>query len=155
MAMRCDTLTWLSRGLSATGLALSIYLLYTYLHHDAPVCFAGGGGGCVKVEHSSYAQPLGIPMPLFGVIGYLMLMASTFVPGERGRTLGMVFAFVAITASVILTYLEVAVIHAICYWCVSSAICATLHLIVNSARFVRGDPSCLMKPGTGTPVATS
>jgi len=135
-----DWLTWLSRGLSLTGLAISSYLAYTYLSHHAPVCLAGSGG-CVKVEHSRYAWPAGIPMPLLGVLGYLALFTSACLRGQRARTAGMLLAVFAIAVSLGLTYLEVGVIHAICYWCVSSAICAALHVAVNSTRFVRGEPA--------------
>jgi uncharacterized membrane protein len=137
--MRADKLTWVSRGLSLTGLAISSYLLYTYLHHEAPICLASSHG-CLKVEQSRYARPDGIPMPLFGVLGYLTLFITACMRGQRARTAGMVLAVFAIAMSLGLTYLEVHVIHAICYWCVSSAICASLHVVVNSARFVRGEP---------------
>jgi uncharacterized membrane protein len=40
---------------------------------------------------------------------------------------------------VALTYIELNVIHAVCIWCVASAICALLHVIVNSTRYVRGE----------------
>jgi uncharacterized membrane protein len=78
-------------------------------------------------------------MPLLGVVGYLMLLISACIGGERARTAGMVLAVFAIAVSLVLTYLEVAVIHAICYWCVASAVCAALHVVINSARFVRGE----------------
>jgi uncharacterized membrane protein len=96
--------------------------------------------GCEKVEQSRYAWPLGIPMPLLGMAGYLALFITACLRGQRARTAGMVFTVCAIGMSLVLTYLEVNVIHALCYWCLSSAICATLHVVVNSARFVRGDP---------------
>jgi uncharacterized membrane protein len=137
--LRADKLTWVSRALGLTGLAISTYLLYTYLRHQAPVC-VGGSGGCLKVEQSRYARPDGIPMPLFGVLGYLALLSTTFMVGQRARTAGMVLAVCAIGVALLLTYLEVEVIHAICYWCVSSATCAALHVVVNSTRYVRGDP---------------
>jgi uncharacterized membrane protein len=136
-----DKLTWLSRALSLTGLAISAYLAYTYLRDQGPVCLGGSHGGCLQVEQSRYARPGGIPMPLFGGAGYLMLFITACMRGQRARTAGMVLTVVAIVTSLILTYLEVAVIHAICYWCVGSATCAALHVIVNSARYVRGEPS--------------
>ena len=134
-----DKLTWLSRLLSLTGLGISCYLAYTYLHHQAPVCLAGLHG-CVKVEQSRYARPGGIPMPLFGVAGYLALFVTACIPGQRARAAGMVLTVCAIATSLCLTYLEVEVIHALCYWCLSSATCAALHVVVNSTRFVRGEP---------------
>jgi uncharacterized membrane protein len=145
-----DKLTWLSRALSLTGLAISSYLAVTYLRHQAPVCLAGSRG-CLKVEQSSYARPAGIPLPLLGVAGYLMLFITACMRGQRARTVGMVLTMFAITTSLCLTYLELGVIHALCYWCVSSAICAGLHVIVNSTRYVRGDPGTDQRrdPGDG------
>jgi uncharacterized membrane protein len=138
-AKRADKLTWLSRALSLAGLGISSYLAYSYLRHHGPVCLAGSHG-CLKVEQSRYAWPAGIPMPLFGMTGYLTLFATACMRGQRARMAGMVLAVFAICVSLGFTYLEVEVIHAICYWCVSSAICAALHVVVNSTRFVRGEP---------------
>ncbi len=152
--MAADKLTWLSRALSLTGLAISTYLAYTYLNHQAPVCVAGSQG-CLKVEQSSYAWPAGIPMPLFGIAGYLLLFTSACLRGQRARAAGMILAVFAIAVSLALTYLEINVIHAICYWCVASAICAALHVVVNSTRFVRGEPPARSHGGALKPVARS
>ena len=51
----------------------------------------------------------------------------------------------AIGASVVSIYLELNVIEVICIWCVASA-SRLLHVIVNSARYVRGEPT---SPATG------
>jgi uncharacterized membrane protein len=140
MTLRADRLTWLSRALSLTGLGISTYLLFTYLRHQGPICLAGSES-CLKVEQSRFARPDGIPMPLFGVAGYLALLTTAWMRGRRARAAGMILAVLAICLSLGLTYLEVEVIHALCYWCLSSAICAALHVVVNSTRFVRGASS--------------
>ncbi len=137
-ALQTDKLTWLSRALSLCGLTISSYLAWTYLHGTAPVCAIAHG--CAEVERSKWARPDGIPLPLFGMAGYLALLITACRRGQRARTLGMVFTVCAISMSICLTYLEVEVIHAICIWCVSSATCAALHVVVNSTRFVRGEP---------------
>ena len=137
-ALRTDKLTWLSRALSLIGLGISCYLAYTYLRHQIPVC--DGSNGCGKVAQSDYARPGGIPMPLFGVAGYLLLFITACMRGDRAREAGMLFTVIAIAASGVLTYLELQVIDAVCYWCVASAICASCHVVVNSARYVRGEP---------------
>ena len=77
---------------------------------------------------------------LFGLLGYALLFISACLPGQRARTAGMVFTVFAIAMSTVLTYLELNVIHAICYWCVASAVCATCHVVVNSIRYGRGEP---------------
>ena len=134
-----DRLTWLSRALSLTGLGIAAYLTTVYLQHVPPLC--GTSGGCVTVQHSRYAHLAGIPLPVVGLIGYTLLFVTASLPGQRARAAGMVFTVMAITASLGLTYLELYVIHAICLWCVASAICAFLHVIVNSTRYVRGEPA--------------
>ena len=144
--MRTDRLTWLSRVLSLAGFAIAAYLTTVYVQDVPPACF-GGSSGCVTVQHSSYAHLAGIPMPLFGLVGYALLFISACLPGQRARTAGMVLTVFAIAASAVLTYLELNVIHAICYWCVASALCATLHVVVNSIRYVRGEPQ-LAYPAT-------
>ena len=144
---RTDKLTWFSRALSLAGFAIASYLTTVYLEDLPPACF-GGSTGCVTVQHSSYAHMAGIPLPLFGLVGYALLFISACLPGQRARTAGMVFTVFAISASAVLTYLELNVIHAICYWCVASAVCATLHVIVNSTRYVRGEPQL---PYSGAP----
>jgi uncharacterized membrane protein len=136
--VRTDWLTWLSRALSLTGLALAAYLTTVYLKHVPPLC--GSSGGCVTVQHSQYAHVAGVPLPVFGLIGYALLFVTACLPGQRARTAGMVFTVLAISASIVLTYIELNVIHAICYWCVASASCALMHVVVNSTRYVRGEP---------------
>lgn len=148
-ALRTDKLTWLSRALSLVGLGISVYLAYTYLRHQIPVC--DGSNGCGKVAQSDYARPGGIPMPLFGVAGYLLLFVTACMRGDRAREAGMVLTVIAIAASGVLTYLELQVIHAVCYWCVASAICASCHVVVNSARYVRGEPK--VTSGARKPIA--
>ena len=136
--LHTDGLTWLSRALSLTGLAIAAYLTTVYLKQVAPLC--GTSGGCVIVQHSQYAHLAGIPLPVFGLVGYALLFVTACLPGQRARAAGMVFTVLAISASVVLTYIELNVIHAICYWCVASATCALLHVVVNSTRYVRGEP---------------
>jgi uncharacterized membrane protein len=133
-----DQLTWLSRALSLTGLAIATYLTTVYLEHVPPYCVSYGG--CVTVQHSRYAHIAGIPLPTIGLLGYTLLFITASLPGQRARAAGMVFTVMAISASLVLTYIELNVIHAVCIWCVASATCALLHVIVNSARFVRGEP---------------
>jgi uncharacterized membrane protein len=144
LLLRADRLTWISRALSLSGFVIAAYLTTVYLADVPPVC--GTGGGCVTVQHSTYANVAGIPLPVIGLCGYTLLFITACLPGQRARAAGMVFTMVAIAASVVLTYLELNVIHAICIWCVASAVCALLHVIVNSARYVRGEPTSRRNP---------
>ena len=57
-----------------------------------------------------------------GIAGYLTLLS------------GYALTLIAVAFSVYLTYREVFTIHAICSWCVSSAVVFTLLAIVGSRR---------------------
>ncbi len=136
--VRTDKLTWLSRALSLTGFGIAVYLTTVYMKDVPPLCV--GSSGCVTVQHSQYANLAGMPLPIFGLIGYALLFCTACLPGERARAAGMLFTVFAIAASAVLTYIELSVIHAVCIWCVASATCAFFHVIVNSVRYVRGEP---------------
>lgn len=136
--VQTDKLTWLSRALSLLGFGIAAYLTTVYLQDAPPLC--GTSGGCATVQHSQYAHLAGIPLPVLGLVGYGLLFITACLPGQRARTAGMVFTVLAITASLALTYIELYVIHALCLWCVGSATCAAAHVLVNSTRYVRGEP---------------
>jgi uncharacterized membrane protein len=112
--------------LSVLGIALSVYL--TYLHYSsADAAFCVAGSGCDTVRESSYSEIFGIPVALFGVIGYssiLVLSLISISPRVRWLSLYLV-ALAGVVFSAYLTYLELFVINAICIFCVASAIIIT------------------------------
>jgi uncharacterized membrane protein len=59
---------------------------------------------------------------------------NTAIRGERGVLLGLFVALVSVLFSVYLTWLELFVIHAICQWCVASAILMTASLLLTVVR---------------------
>lgn len=119
------------------GIGVSGYLTYVHYADIDPVC-AGGSGGCHVVQASDYAELFGIPVATIGLVGYLGLAASLFVPGELGRALGMALALIGAGFSIYLTYLELFVIDAICQWCVASAVIMILLAVLTTVRMARG-----------------
>lgn len=113
--------------LSLTGLFVSLYL---YLYKIGKIgSLACGTGGCETVQLSPQARFLGIEVSLIGVIGYaalLLLALLALQPRHAGRsrpaTLLVLLSSGAVIFSGYLTYLELFVIHAICRWCVVSAL---------------------------------
>jgi uncharacterized membrane protein len=76
---------------------------------------------------------------LIGLIGYVVILGSLLAPENETTR----FATVALTLggvgfSAYLTYRELFSIHAICEWCVSSAVIMTLLLCLGLWRFLRG-----------------
>ncbi|MGH9522673.1 MAG: thioredoxin domain-containing protein [Terriglobales bacterium] len=119
--------------LALVGLFDSIYLLWMYLSPSIPmVCF---GGGCDAVRASEYAHLLGIPTPVYGVVMYAVLAALMFwetLNENAGWTRRAVLAISAagVAVSIWLTYLEAAVVHAWCAWCVTQALAVTLIFVL-------------------------
>jgi uncharacterized membrane protein len=95
-------------------------------------------GSCETVQTSKWATFLGFPVGAWGVAYYIFVLGLAIV-GLSGRfadTRGLSQALVGVTAfgvlfSLWLTYLELFVIHAICQWCVISAILATILFILS------------------------
>ena len=117
--------------LSALGIALSGYLTYLY-YGKAHATFCALGSGCDIVRESSYSAIIGIPVSLFGVIGYLSILISALMPiPYRTKWLSLYFlSLVGFAFSAYLTYVEFFVIKAVCPYCVTSTIIITVILIV-------------------------
>jgi protein-disulfide isomerase len=110
------------------GVFASGYLLIDYVWGSG-ICLTGSG--CDTVRLSAFAYPLGIPMPLLG-LGYYAL-ATAFIglaPGslaERTRAALLAgWSLIGLAVMASLTIIEVAVIHALCSWCLLSAIASVL-----------------------------
>jgi len=121
--------------LSLAGLFVALYLwLYKIGMIGSLTC---GTGGCEVVQTSRYAVFLGLPVALHGVLGYGVLLGVTLAGlqprwlGRRGPTLVLAaLATLGILFTAYLNYLAVFRIHAVCRWCVASAVIITLIWLV-------------------------
>ena len=125
-------------GLALVGLGIAGYLTWVHYAGLQPIC-VGGGGGCEKVQSSRWAELAGIPVAVLGLGGYLAIRATLALPEELGRSAAAFVSLVGVGFSAWLTYVELAKIHAICQWCVASAIVMTLLAIVSVIRLLRVD----------------
>jgi uncharacterized membrane protein len=119
--------------IAAIGIGVATYITIADSGGGAPTCLAGGHG-CATVANSSYSHIAGVNVAVFGILGYVGLLAAAAIPGDTGRFGGLLLALVGFGFSAYLTYLELFVIDAICQWCVASAGLMTLLLVVNAAR---------------------
>jgi uncharacterized membrane protein len=119
--------------LALLGLAVAGYLTYVHYAELEPIC-AGGGGGCERVQNSSYAELAGIPVALLGLVGYALILLSLWVPGDTGRVVSALFALIGFGFSAYLTWLELFEIDAICQWCVVSAVLMTALALITGRR---------------------
>lgn len=118
--------------LSLMGIILSSYLLY--IHYDVrsqPICPVEG---CDKVLESEYAEILGIPVALVGLVGFVLVFALSLFrlvyPTNGTEKIADFIFLVSIMGTafgIYLTYLELFVIHAICIYC---ALCFILMIFI-------------------------
>jgi len=124
--------------LALAGIFVALYLLFYKLgmigHLSCSV------GSCETVNTSKWAKFMGAPVAAWGVAWYVvMFVLSVASTGEKyADSLGMskLLVFLATTGflfSMYLTYLELFQIHAICQWCVISAILVTLIFFISLA----------------------
>ena len=118
---------------SLLGIGVATYITIADSGGGAPACLAGGGG-CETVASSSYSHLLGVNIAVFGIAGYVALLAAALLRGDGPRMVGFVAAVVGFGFSAYLTYLELFTIEAICQWCVSSATLMTVLLTLNTTR---------------------
>lgn len=113
------------------GLLIAGYLLlYKFKVLSSLAC---GTGGCEVVQSSQWAVFVGIPVPAWGVGGYLAILILALIGLQprfvRSRGLATILCLTAAFAfgfSMYLTAVEAFRIHAWCRWCVGSAVAATL-----------------------------
>ena len=118
------------------GVFVALYLtLYKLGYIGTLACSVGS---CETVQTSKWATFLGVPVGAWGV-GYYVGVLALAIAGLTGRfadSRRISEILVGVTAvgllfSLWLTYLELFVIHAICQWCVVSAILATILFILS------------------------
>ncbi|HEX4575603.1 MAG TPA: vitamin K epoxide reductase family protein [Gemmatimonadales bacterium] len=116
--------------LALVGLLVATYLwLYKIGVIGALQC---GTGRCEYVQTSRYADLFGLPVALYGAVGYAALFLVGLVrlgPARASdRRLAWLVAGLATAGfafALYLTAIELFVLHAVCRWCVASALIIT------------------------------
>jgi uncharacterized membrane protein len=129
------TLRMITTFVAAFGVGIATYIAIEAAGGDAPACLAGSSG-CQTVANSSYSHLLGVNIAVFGIVGYVLLLATALLRGDGARMAGFGLALAGFGYSVFLTYLELFKIEAICQWCVASAILMTVLFALNATRML-------------------
>jgi uncharacterized membrane protein/predicted DsbA family dithiol-disulfide isomerase len=130
------------RAIGAIGLALSLVpvlaglvasamLAVDYLRPTPVFCVEGGG--CDALKHTVYATPLGIPMPLFGIAGFLAIGVAACWPGRRARLVQMILSVGAAMLGGPLILLQMKLGH-LCPYCLVADMSGLVALLASSAR---------------------
>lgn len=128
--------------LGLLGVLMSAYLtLHKYGYIGTLAC---GSGACEVVQTSRYAVFMGVPVPVLGLIGYVLFLIVAIVglqpASVRSRAVAVllfILAWGALLFSLYLTYLEKFVIHAWCRWCIASAVVTLLIWLCALAELPR------------------
>ena len=125
-------------ALALAGIFISLYLtLYKIGVIGELSCSIGS---CETVNTSKWSRFLGLPVAAWGLLFYLdvfvVALVGTMQRFEFEPAISFVLvgeAAVGVLFSAWLTYLELGVIHAICIWCVTSAVIVTAILLTAIA----------------------
>ena len=117
------------QAIAVLALAGLFVALYLWLHKLGVIGeLRCGTGGCDTVQASRYAEFLGLPVALYGVAGYAVLLAVSLVgvqpayAAQRGPDVALAaLASLGFLFTLYLTALELFAIHATCRWCLASA----------------------------------
>ena len=135
---------WLYRATLAlviVGLLVSVYMTIYKVTSNDSMCL--GSGDCSTVNASIYSEVNGIPVAAIGVLGYLAILAVLLFENrnsffrQNGTLLIFGMALTGFIFTVWLIYVEVALLQAICPFCVTSQIAMTLIFIVAVIRLIK------------------
>src|SRR6201995_1222726 len=70
--------------IAAVGVGVATYIFIAYSTAGAPTCLAGGSG-CETVAKSSYSHIAGINNAIFGIIGWILILATVFFANHAER----------------------------------------------------------------------
>lgn len=113
------------------GAAVAGYLVWARSTGSELICSTGG---CETVQSSSYAEVLGVPVALLGLVGYLLIAATALLASPAARAAGAALALTAVVFSGYLLVVQLAVIDAVCLWCVANDVIA---VFVAAAALLR------------------
>lgn len=135
---------WLKRvsvALVIIGLLVSIYMTIYKITSNNKMCL--GSGDCSTVNSSIYSEVNGIPVAALGIIGYAAILALHYLETKQGyfkNNAALLIFGLALTGFLFtlwLIYVEVALIKAICPFCLTSQAAMTLICVISVIRLAR------------------
>lgn len=122
--------------LSLLGIFVAGYLSYSHFSGEPVYC--GGASSCELVNSSRFAYIGSIPVSVLGLAAYIAILILSLIKSDEERQWPAILTFGVALIGVMfqwyLFYIEVAVLHALCYWCVASQAIITLIFILALPR---------------------
>ncbi len=139
---------WLYRAtlaLVVVGLLVSIYMTIYKVTSNDSMCL--GSGDCSTVNASIYSEVNNIPVAAIGILGYLAILGVLVFENRNSffRQNGTLMIFgMSLTGfifTVWLIYVEIALLKALCPFCVTSQVAMTLIFIMAVIRLIKNPQS--------------
>lgn len=139
---------WLYRATFAlviVGLLVSIYMTIYKVTSNDSMCL--GSGDCSTVNASRYSEVNGIPVAAIGILGYAAILGVLVFENrnsffkQNGTLLIFGMALTGFIFTVWLIYVEIALLKAICPFCVTSQVAMTIIFILAVIRLIKNPQS--------------
>jgi uncharacterized membrane protein len=134
-------------ALSLAGAGVAAYVLYARWSHAELACSTGG---CATVQGSNYAELLGVPVAAIGLVGYLLVCALALPAAPLARVAAAALALAATAFSAYLLVVQLAVIDAVCDWCLASDVIVSVVAVVAVARLLQPLDYAVPLPGSSS-----
>src|SRR5574340_1319215 len=127
--------------LAILGLLVALYMTVFKLTDNQKMCL--GNGGCSVVNNSVYSEVYGVPVAVVGALGYAAILAVSLLAGRwsflrrNAALLNFGLCLTGFLFTVYLIYVEIALIHAICPFCLASQAIMTMLFAAAVVRLVR------------------
>jgi uncharacterized membrane protein len=128
-------------ALASLGILVSAYMTVYKLTDNQSMCL--GNGGCSVVNSSIYSEVRGIPVAVIGMAGYGAILATLLLQGRsrffEDNAVMLVFglALAGFVFTLYLIYVELALIHALCPFCITSQVTITILFTLSVIRLAR------------------
>jgi uncharacterized membrane protein len=100
------------------GIGVAGYLTWAHFADQSVICVQGGG--CEKVQDSSYSEIAGIPVAVLGLASYLTVLALLVWDAPIARLSAATIAVVGLLFGAYLVVVQLFVIDAVCVWCMAN-----------------------------------
>ncbi len=120
------------------GLGVVVSMLAWRVHNSQPgtaeLCSINEHWDCGTVQHSRYAEFLGMPVAGIGVAGYTLFLVLLVFDSKRVRQVFFLLAIGAMGFALYLSYIEDRILLVWCLYCVISQATITLVLLTSGLR---------------------
>jgi vitamin-K-epoxide reductase (warfarin-sensitive) len=124
--------------LALIGIALSSITLWMHYFGNVPAATKQSTWNSSLVSHSSYAVVHGIPIALFGIVGYAIVAVLTW---KRRRFLLVIASLFGLAYGLYLTNIEAHILNVWCVDCVGSLIVLVLITLMAFGQIIFTSPA--------------